>query len=179
MKSFIEQALFYREYHQSKVNLYTHLIGVPLLIFSSMIFLGFFRIISPGLFDISLAEIATLVILAYYIYLNWRLGLLLVPVFLILLWLSALISHRGATNFSVWFFIIVFVSGWAFQLAGHFLEGKKPAFMSNARQALVAPLFLMAEIGFIFGFFPKLKTMLHGDEPVVKVPPQDDVIPPS
>lgn len=166
MKSFVEQALFYRDYHQSKVNLYTHLIGVPLLIFSTMIFLGFFRIISPQLFDISLAEIATVLILIYYIYLNWRLGLLLIPVFALLLWISGMISYQGMTSFSVWFFIVVFITGWAFQFAGHIIEGKKPAFMSNARQALIAPLFLMAEVCFMLGFMPKLKVLLHGDSVV-------------
>jgi len=178
MKSFAEQAMFYRDYHQNKTNLYTHLIGVPLLILSSMIFLGFFRIISPNLFDISLAEIATLLMLAYYIFLNWRLGLMLIPIFLVLLWISALISYQGMTNFSVWFFIVIFVTGWTFQLIGHFIEGKKPAFLTNARQALVAPLFLIAEVCFMLGFMPKLKTLLHGDPtiaPEAVVTPAEDI----
>lgn len=168
MKSFIEQMHFYANYHRNKETFYSHLVGIPLIILSSMIFLGFFHIVSPNFFDISLAEVACLVILIYYIWLNWRLGLMLVPVFLILLWLSNIISYNGITGFSVWFFIIIFALGWAAQLFGHYREGTKPAIMDSVRQAFVAPLFLMAELCFRMGIMTDLRTQLHGEEVVIE-----------
>ena len=92
MKSFIEQARFYAVYHQKPVTRYTHFVGVPLIIFSLMVFFGFLHLIIPGVMDTTLASILTFVVLVYYIYLNWRLGLVLVPVFIVLLWLANLFS---------------------------------------------------------------------------------------
>lgn len=51
------------------------------------------------------------------------------------------------------------------------MEGSKPAFMTNVQQALVAPLFLVAELCFMAGYLPKLRDELHGPEPVVVAEP--------
>ena len=172
MKSFIEQAQFYATYHQKPITRYTHLIGVPLIIFSLMIFLGFFHLIVPGVLDTTLASIATAALLIYYFYLNWRLALVLTPVFIILLWIADLVSWAGPTRSALWTFIITFILGWALQLIGHFIEGKRPAFMDNVWQALVAPLFLAADLFFMTGRMPGLHEEIYGkakvSEPVTK-----------
>ncbi|WP_316043238.1 DUF962 domain-containing protein [Legionella genomosp. 1] len=178
MKTFLEQAYLYRQYHQEKTTLYTHLAGVPLIIFSLMIFFGYFHVIVPGIFDITLAEILTVALLIYYFRLNWRLTLLLLPVLAILLWISAVLSAPGPNGLNLWIFLICFVIGWILQLAGHFMEGSKPAFMTNVQQALVAPLFLVAELCFMAGYLPKLRDELHGPEPVVVAEPAS-VVPPT
>jgi uncharacterized membrane protein YGL010W len=163
MKSFIEQAHFYSEYHQKPATLYTHLVGVPLIIFSLMIFLGFFHLIVPGVFDTRLSDIATIIILVYYIFLNWRLGLVLVPVFISLLWIADIISWAGPTRGALWTFVILFILGWVLQFAGHLIEGKRPALIYNFWQALLAPMYLTAEIFFKAGRMEKLKTEIHGE----------------
>ncbi len=38
MKPFVEQAQFYVGYHQKPITRYTHFAGIPLIIFSLMIF---------------------------------------------------------------------------------------------------------------------------------------------
>jgi len=43
-------------------------------------------------------------------------------------------------------FALAFVGGWAFQLVGHVFEGKRPALVDNLFQALIGPMFLMAEV---------------------------------
>jgi uncharacterized membrane protein YGL010W len=168
MQSFIEQAQLYATYHTKKATLYTHLIGVPLIVFSLMIFLGFIHISMPTLFDLTFATICTIALIIYYILLNWRLGLSITPILLILLWLSFLISGKGVTSFSVWFFFITFIVGWAFQFIGHFIEGKRPAFLDNIWQALIAPLYLTAEVYFLTGRMQALeaeiKEVVHFDE---------------
>lgn len=168
MKSFIEQAQFYSKYHQKPITLYTHLAGVPLIIFSLMVFLGFFHLIVPGVLDTNFAGIATVVVLFYYFLLNWRLALVLTPIFFFLLWIANLISWTGPTSFSVWLFIIVFAIGWALQLTGHLLEGNRPALVDNLWQALVAPLYLTAELFFKYGRMKNLEKQIHGDTGEVK-----------
>lgn len=162
MKAFLEQAQFYAQYHQKAATFYTHLIGVPLIIFSLMIFFGFLHLIIPGVLDATLACILTFILWVYYVRLNWRLGLLLLPVLMLMLWLSSLISHVGPNQNTLLTFIILFVLGCLLQLIGHFIEGRKPAFMDNFRQALIAPMFLVAELCFMAGRMQSLKTALHG-----------------
>ncbi len=162
MKSFIEQAQMYAGYHQNTTTRYTHLAGVPLIILSVMILLGFIKIIMPGVFSITLACLTTVGVLIYYFYLNWKLALALTPILIILLLFSDLFSHNGPTKLGIWAFVITFIVGWAFQLYGHYIEGKKPAFMDNLSQALIAPLFLTAELFFMAGYMKSLKEQIYG-----------------
>ncbi|WED42902.1 DUF962 domain-containing protein [Legionella cardiaca] len=176
MKSFVEQAQFYAKYHQKPITLYTHLAGVPLIIFSLMIFLGFFHLIVPGLLDTTFASIATVVLLIYYFLLNWRLALVLTPILICLLWIAEAISWAGPTRGALWTFIITFILGWALQLAGHYIEGKRPALMDNFWQALIAPLYITAELFFKGGRMQTLKNQIHGED---VVPPAKTVTPVS
>ncbi len=162
MKSFIEQAQMYAGYHQNITTRYTHLAGVPLIILSVMILLGFIKIVMPGVFSITLACLATLGVLIYYFRLNWKLALALTPILIVLLLFADLFSHNGPTKLGVWAFIITFIVGWALQLYGHYIEGKKPAFMDNLSQALIAPLFLTAELFFMAGYMKSLKEQIYG-----------------
>ena len=161
MKSFIEQAQMYTGYHQNKMTRYTHMAGVPIIIFSIMIFLGFVKVIVPGVFGTSLASLATLAVLIYYFRLNWQLALALTPIMhAVLLWLAHWFTLLGPTKLGVWVFIITFVVGWGIQLYRHYIEGKKPAFMASLNQALIAPLVLIAELFFMAGFMTPLKKQI-------------------
>lgn len=46
----------------------------------------------------------------------------------------------------------IFVVGWIFQFVGHFYEKKKPAFMDDVIGLAIGPLFVLAEMVFMFGF---------------------------
>lgn len=166
MKSFIEQAQYYSQYHQKKITFYTHLAGIPLLMFSFMIFLGCFKLIVPGVINTTLASIGTLVLFVYYLRLNWLIALLLAPVLVFLLWIASVVSDSGPTSFALWMFIASFIIGVALQLAGHLIERRKPAFMDNALQAVIAPMFLTAELCFMLGRMPNLKTQIHNKDTV-------------
>jgi len=173
MKSFIEQAQIYALYHQKKATLYTHLIGVPLIVFSLMVLLGFVQMIVPGVIATTLASIVTLVLFIYYLRLNWRLALLIAPVLVFMLWISSLISYAGPTRFALWTFAITFVIGWALQLIGHLIEGKRPALVDNLWQALIAPLFLVAELSFMAGRMSDLKQQMHPEPRQLEMDSQD------
>jgi len=164
MTTFLEQARFYGQYHQSKATLYTHLAGIPLILFGLMVLLGFVKIIIPDVLSTNLAYIATIVLLVYYFRLNWRLSLCLLPIFALMLWISSLISFAGPTRFALWVFFITFVVGWILQITGHLIEGRKPAFMDSVTQALIAPLFLVAEVFFMAGKMPALRDEMHGEK---------------
>ncbi|KTD42382.1 DUF962 domain-containing protein [Legionella quateirensis] len=162
MKSFVEQAHFYAEYHQNAMTRYTHMAGVPLIILSIMILLGFVKIIIPGVFETNLACLTTLVVLIYYYRLHWQLALALTPIMLILLWLASWFNYYGPTKVGVWAFLITFIVGWGLQFYGHYIEGKQPAFMVNIGQAFIAPLYLTAELFFMAGYMQELKVQIYG-----------------
>lgn len=167
MKSFIEQAQVYASFHQNTTTRYTHMVGVPLIIVSLMIFLGFVKITMPGVFATNLACLATVALLAYYYRLNWQLALPLTIIMIFLLWIASWFNAYGPTTFSIWVFVITFVVGWGLQLYGHFIEGKGPAFMTNLCQAIIAPMFLMAEAFFMAGYMKPLKDQIYGSETMV------------
>lgn len=165
MKPFIEQAKFYATYHQEALSRRLHLASVPLVILSLMILLGFVHVVIPGLLDVNLAELAALALIIYYFRLQWRLALILTPIFIILLWIAEFFSYSGPSSFSLWSFIIILFIGIALQAVGHFREGKRPAFVDSAWQALIAPLFLTAEVFFIAGRMQELKEAIYGKTP--------------
>lgn len=173
MKSFVEQAQVYASHHQKLNTRYTHYVGVPLIVFSLMIFLGFIKLVVPGFFSTNFAVLGTAAALVYYFKLEWKLAFALTPILLILLWISCLFSYAGPTKLGFWMFIITFVAGWGAQLYGHYIEGNKPAFLDNICQAFIAPLFLTAELLFMAGLLGDLKGQIYAHaEPKKKVKKQ-------
>lgn len=162
MKPFIEQAQCYAQYHRKPVTLYTHLIGIPCLLFSLMIFFGFFHLVIPGVMDLNLASLGTVLLLLYYYVLNWRLALVLTVLFFCFLWIADWIGSEGPTSYALWTFLIAFLLGWILQLIGHCIEGRRPAFFDHFGQIFIAPLFLTAEVFFKTGRLNKLKEQIHG-----------------
>ena len=55
----------------------------------------------------------------------------------------------------------LFVVGWVFQFVGHYFEGKKPAFVDDLMGLVIGPLFVVAEILFLIGFFKDLKASIE------------------
>ena len=168
MIPFIVQAQCYISYHQKPVTRYTHLAGIPLIILSLMILLGFVHVVIIGVLDVNVASIATLVLLIYYFRLNWRLALALTPILILLLWIASVISHNGPTSEALWSFILIFLVGCALQFIGHFIEEKRPAFADNLWQIVIAPLFMVAESFFLIGRMGELKEEIYGKELATK-----------
>lgn len=162
MIPFIDQAQYYASYHQQPVTRYTHMVGIPLIILSLMILLGFVHIVITGILDINMATIATLALLIYYLRLCWRLALALTPILIILLWVASIVSYNGPTPEALWSFILIFLVGSLLQFIGHFIEEKRPAFTDNLWQILIAPLLIVAESFFIMGRMNELKEDIYG-----------------
>ena len=155
MKTLEDQMSFYAAYHQDARNKATHFVGVPLIVFSLMIPLGWLRADVGGI-TLSAALVVTAVLFVYYLVLDVALGLAMAALFALMLWGAEPLS-QAAFGVSLGWFLLLFVGGWALQLWGHVFEGRKPALVDNLFQIFVAPIFLAAEVFFALGY----KLALH------------------
>jgi uncharacterized membrane protein YGL010W len=154
VKTLEDQMSFYAAYHQDARNKATHFIGVPLIVFSLMIPLGWLRADVGGV-SVSAALIVTSALLFYYLVLDIPLGLAMGAAFALMLWGAEPLSRASLAASLAWF-LLLFVGGWALQLWGHAYEGRKPALVDNLFQIFVAPIFLAAEAFFAIGYKPRL-----------------------
>ena len=154
MKSLEEQMAVYSAYHQDARNKATHFFGVPIIVLSLFIPLAWLRADIAGV-AISAGMVLGAIVLAYYLVLDFALGVAMVVIFALLLWIGEHIAALGAAMGWTWF-AVLFVGGWILQLVGHVYEGRRPALTDNLFQIFVAPIFLAAEVFFALGYKPAL-----------------------
>jgi uncharacterized membrane protein YGL010W len=147
MNTFIRMLSFYAEHHHKTITKITHFIGVPIIIIGLQIFLNLF-----SLYHVSLAWVFLVVLFMYYLFLDVGLAFL-TGLFLFLITLISL----SITAHPLMLALLLFVLGWIIQFMGHVYEKKPPAFFQNIFQMLMAPIFLTAELCFLFGFRQDLK----------------------
>jgi uncharacterized membrane protein YGL010W len=139
----------YAQYHRTKGNQLTHLIGIPMIVIAALSWLSRVWIVRPedwmtagaplSLIRWDLGVATILVVSAWYIFLNWRMGAPFTLILYGLYWLG-----RPLPNLVVWAF---FVGGWIFQLVGHYVyEKKSPAFLKNVTQLLIGPYWIFAKL---------------------------------
>ncbi|ODC04061.1 hypothetical protein BFW38_11480 [Terasakiispira papahanaumokuakeensis] len=161
----------YAAYHRDWRNIQTHLVGIPMIVLAVTILLSrpVFTILSgwpitPALWVASALSL-------FYLRLDRRLGVLMAAY----LGLNLLISHwiaQGSTTIWLSSGLSLFVVGWIFQLIGHYYEGRKPAFVDDVIGLIIGPLFVAAELLFLWGAYSQLEasiTALAG--PVRRRPP--------
>lgn len=157
MKTVEEQLSQYKSVHLNKNNIKTHFVGVPLIIWSVTLLLSLNRYLfsfSGIEFFYTPAYIFFTVAIIYYFMLHTKLAIAMVPYALLNVYLANLVSlHEQALSIG----ISVFVIGWFIQFVGHHYEKAKPAFIDDLGQFLIAPLFLMAEVFFVFGRLKSLE----------------------
>jgi uncharacterized membrane protein YGL010W len=151
MASLREQLESYGAYHRDRRNKLTHFVGVPLVTFAIFLFLSWFRFIAAPDLPLTGATVFYLIVFLYYLRLDWPVALLQAPFNLALLWLADRAALLPLSQ-SFAIFVGAFVLGWAFQLLGHAIEGRRPALADNLLQIFNAPLFLTAEVLSFFGF---------------------------
>ncbi|GIL40468.1 hypothetical protein TMPK1_27050 [Rhodospirillales bacterium TMPK1] len=97
----------------------------------------------PG--GLTLAELLVAATLLLWLWMDVQLGVALAVPLVLVTWGAHLLA-ANAPDRVLPVFLVLFVAGWALQFYGHSaFEGKRPAFLSNLFQTLVAPLFLMDE----------------------------------
>ncbi len=149
---FVEQMAMYSAYHRDARNRATHFIGIPAIVFSLFIPLSWVPLFTlwGGEAVITLATLLWLGTGVFYLWLDRRIGGLMMLVGFALLQLAEQVAMMGSTT--GWIaFAAFFVGGWVFQLVGHVFEGRRPALADNLLQALIGPMFLVAETVFALG----------------------------
>lgn len=159
---FVREAKKYAASHIHTITKVMHSIAVPMIFFSLMIFFGFIHIVVPNLFSLKLTTLLTLLLLGYYFRLDWRLALAAIPVFATFELAAGIISSAGPTKGRLEICFLLLLLGLILQMVGHSYEKKRPAFVDNLSQLYIAPLFMIAECFFYFGFMQKLYISIYG-----------------
>ena len=155
----------YREYHRDRRNVLTHAAGIPIIVLAITVLLArpVFEIPLLGV-SATPALIAAVLAAFWYLQLDTRLGLLMTVVLAVFVSVGKAIAVISVTAW-VGGGIGLFVLGWALQFLGHHYEGRKPAFVDDLRSLLVGPLFVVAELAFMFGLRRQLRAQVMGGEP--------------
>lgn len=138
----------YEAYHRNTWNKVTHYIGIPLIIFSLFLPLQWLRfdILS---YSFSFADVFFVLTLIYYLKLNIALAAGMFLTVGLILYCSLYFSAFENSGIIA---SLTFAAGWGFQFAGHYFEGKQPAFFTSLIQLLIGPLYLLAKFYFKLGF---------------------------
>ena len=149
MKTLVDHLGQYAEYHRYRRNIFSHFIGIPMIVVAVAVLLS-----RPGWEVAGLwASPALLTALAagiFYLRLDLRFGLVMALLLALSLWAGVSLAQQGTL---VWLGagLGLFVVGWIIQFIGHYYEGRKPAFVDDLMGLVVGPLFVVAELGFLLG----------------------------
>ena len=153
----VEQCLTqYAAYHRDRRNLATHFVGVPMILFSVVLALATVWI-PLGPVTTTLAVAMAVASVAYYLMLDLRLAVTMAVVLFLMCAAASEITHRLDMGPSLAWAAAIFVAGWAIQFVGHKYEGMKPAFLDDAKQLAISPLFMCAEVYFALGLRDDLR----------------------
>jgi uncharacterized membrane protein YGL010W len=156
VKNLQEQMAVYAAYHRDGANKAIHFLFVPLIVWSAMGLLALLGAVQVGGVAVTVAHVLSLALLAYYLRLDFPLGLAMAALFTVLL-TTALELDARLGSAALPLFAAVFALSWAAQLVGHrFFEGRKPALVDDVWQVFVAPVFVVAEWAFALGLRRKL-----------------------
>jgi uncharacterized membrane protein YGL010W len=158
MKTLQAQLCQYASYHRDRRNVWTHFIGIPMIVVALTTWLSPLTLLDlpvtlhgqPGLLKVSVATLVVLLASVYYLALDVRYGL----VMLLLLFMAGAAGEQiMSRSGNLWWAsgLALFVVGWVFQFIGHYFEGRKPAFVDDLMGLLIGPLFIVAEAGFLLG----------------------------
>lgn len=136
----------YALHHRNAANRALHLVGVPLITYG--LFVGLARVRLP----LGLDAAALLYLAGAALYLRFDRPV----VFLTLGWVGGLYALAREAAFAPGgprVAAACFVGGWVIQLAGHAIEGRRPALVENLFQILAAPVFISLELLYGLGFY--------------------------
>jgi uncharacterized membrane protein YGL010W len=145
----------YGAYHRDPHNRLTHYFGVPAIVYAILVLPALHTATIFG-FTLEVDRIIVVPFVLFYLCLDLRLGLVLAALFALLCGAAEATTQLGATVSTI-LAASVFILGWALQFFGHYLEGNRPALLTNLFQILVAPIYLTAELSFGLGLRPGLQ----------------------
>jgi len=151
--------LQYAHYHRDRRNIATHLVGIPLIFLSIGVLLLEPTWVIEG-HTVSLAWIAWALTSVWYLTRgDLLLGLATTLVNAALIALAHQVPDLSAAlGLPVWQCgVALFVIGWLFQFLGHYLEGRKPAFVDDVVGLLVGPMFVVGEVLISMGLLQRMR----------------------
>jgi len=131
-------ALFddYASYHRTAGNKWFHRFGIPMIMLSGLGMLARVEIISLDSLRLDAAVVLIFATAAYYIVLDWVLGLAMLAV--------SIIFYIAGAALPMSVNVALFILGWIFQFIGHSVyEKKQPAFLRNLVHLLIGPLWIL------------------------------------
>ncbi len=150
MKSLEENLTQYAAYHRDRRNIATHFFGIPLIVFAVVLALATASV-SVGGFGLTGAAVASAAACLYYLRLDAGFAFAMAVTLFAMCAGASEITARLSVPAALGVAAAVFAVGWALQFWGHRFEGMKPAFFDDAKQLLIGPLFVVAEVFFFFG----------------------------
>jgi uncharacterized membrane protein YGL010W len=133
-----------------------HAFGVPLLTFAVLLALSWLRL-PLGAEGVGAALFFAAAVWAYYVMLELSLAVALLPFILPLLFAAETLAVNADRQTNATVFAAALISGVVLQFVGHVIEGRRPALMEGVSQIFMAPVFLLAEAGFVLGMWRPLK----------------------
>jgi uncharacterized membrane protein YGL010W len=148
---FVRQMAMYSAYHRNARNRATHFVGIPMIAIALFVPMAWVEFGTLADQPVTLALVFWATVSIFYVWLDRTIGLAMTVVGLAFLLVAAEIARHGSTvGWAA--FAALFVVGWVFQLVGHVFEGRRPALVDNLLQALIGPMFLVAEVVFAMGY---------------------------
>ena len=136
----------YERYHQNPKNKMTHVVGIPLVLFSLVGLLAHVVLWVPNPESLFRIDLGILLFLAGAIY-----SIRLDAKFSVPYLLYAYFNYLTARHLSLPLLFGLQAFAWILQLVGHFhYEKKSPAFLDNLSQLLLGPMWMFA---WIIGYY--------------------------
>lgn len=148
----------YAAYHLDQKNVFTHFVGVPLIVFSIFALFAKASLLVSG-YSMTLTLLIMLLSVIYYSRLDFIFGLMMALIFAVAYPLVLWVAEQATWTW-LGISIGIFVLGWIIQFVGHFYEKKKPAFVDDVIGLAIGPLFVLAELVFLMGFRKNLETKM-------------------
>lgn len=160
MRSLQENLTQYAAYHRDRRNIATHLVGVPMIVFAVVLALSVVHL-PLGPVVTTLAVVASVLTCLYYFRLDAFFGLTMAAVLVLMCAGASEVTARTTASGALAWAAGIFIFGWALQFWGHRFEGMKPAFFDDAKQLLIGPLFVCAELFFFLGGRAELRKYIE------------------
>ena len=171
MKTIEQNLSMYAAYHRDSRNIITHFIGIPMIVLAVVILLSRPSSAAGAVFTglpLSPALWAALLMTIYYFIQDLRFGLAMGITLAAMLTVGVQVAQLPTAQWLGWG-VGLFVVGWLIQFAGHYFEGKKPAFFDDIMGLAIGPLFVAAELAFLLGLCKDLKAAVEAKAgPVVE-----------
>ncbi len=159
----------YAHYHRDRRNIFTHLIGIPLIVMAVGMLL-MHPVFMVGAYWFTLAGAFWFFSSLWYLSRGaWLLGLATVLANGALMWAAyrtpvwvAWLGWPVLQDQPLWLLgLAVFFIGWVIQFIGHWFEGRKPAFVDDVVGLLVGPMFVVGEVLMALGLLRRMHHDIH------------------